>query len=103
MVRYQLPERHEKLAAHPFEALELGERIGMVIDAQIKVGPFLLTANHERSRVLAALVAAGRLTGTHRGDQPPWKGERGIAVISRGRVLDHSRSGEHVACNRDVV
>src|SRR5436305_7764032 len=95
VVRHQLPERHEKLTAHAFEALELGKRFGMIVDPKIEVWPFLLTADDERSRLLAALVATGCLARPHRGDQAPWKGERGTAVISRARVLDHSRPGEH--------
>ena len=60
---------HPALAAHRFEALELGERIGMVVDAQVEVGPFLLAMDQKRRRLLAALVAAGGLASAHRGDQ----------------------------------
>jgi hypothetical protein len=41
--------------------------------------------------LLAALVATGCLARPHRGDQAPWKGERGIAVI-RARQESTARS-----------
>ena len=50
---------HPTLAAHLFEAFELGKRIGVVIDAQIERRPFLLAVDQQRRRLPAALVAAG--------------------------------------------
>jgi len=52
---------HPALAADGFEAFELSEGIAVVVDAQVEVGPFLLAVNEQRGRLLAALVAAGRL------------------------------------------
>src|SRR5258708_16647849 len=94
---------HETLAAHLFKALKIGKRIKVVVDAQIEIRPLLVTANHERRRLLSALVATSGLPGAHRGDQPTRKGERGIAFIRCGRIFDNPRAGEHVARNRDIV
>ena len=41
-------EVHEALAAYPFKALKLSKRIDVVVDAQIKIRPLLVTANHKR-------------------------------------------------------
>ena len=59
---------HETLAAHLFKALKLGKWIKVVVDAQIEIRPLLVTANHERHRLLSALVATSGLAGAHRGD-----------------------------------
>ena len=67
--RQELAEMHPALAADRFEPLELGKRIGMVVDAQVEVGPFLLAVDQKRRRLLAALVAAGGFAGLHRRDQ----------------------------------
>ena len=90
---------HKTLPAHLFKARKLDKRIGVVVDAQIKIRPFLVTANHERSRLLATLVTAGRLTGMHRGDQPARKCERSMPFISCGRGLDDPRACQHIARN----
>jgi hypothetical protein len=68
--RQELAEMHPALAAHLFEAFELGKRIGVVVDAQIERRPFLLAVDHKRRRLLAALVAAGGFARSHRRDQP---------------------------------
>ena len=48
---------HEALPAYAFEALKLGKRIGVVVDAQIEIRPFLLAANDESGGLLAATLA----------------------------------------------
>ena len=58
--RQERAEMHPALAADRFEALEFGERIGMVVDAQVESRPFLVAMDQQRGRLLAALVAAGR-------------------------------------------
>ena len=52
-----------------FQPRQFGERIGVVVDAQIELGPFFLAVDQQRRRLLAALVAAGRLAGVQRRDQ----------------------------------
>ena len=38
----ELAEMHPALAADGFEALEFGQGIGVVVDAQVERGPFLI-------------------------------------------------------------
>ena len=49
---------HPALAADLFQPLQFGEWIGVVVDAQVEVRPFLLALDDERGRLLATLVAA---------------------------------------------
>ena len=102
-VRQESPEMHKAFAAHLFEPFELGERISVIVDAQVEVRPFLLTTNHQRGRLLSALVAASRLAGAQRGDQAARKRECGIHCVSRSRVLDDCSAEEHVARERNIV
>ena len=74
--RQKLREMHPALAAHLLQAREFGERIGVVVDAQVEVGLFLLAVDEQRRRLLAALVAARRLAGFHRRDQAARKRQR---------------------------
>ena len=89
--RQEPREVHEMLAAHRFEAFELGQRIGVVVDAQIEVGPCLLAVDDERRRLFAALIAAGRLARAQGGDQPARQGQRLVRRVGRRGVLDHAR------------
>ena len=52
---------HPALARHLLQAGELGEGIGMVVDAQVVEGVILAVVDQQRGGLLAALVAAGRL------------------------------------------
>ena len=54
----ELAEMHPALPADGFEAFEFGERIGVIVDAQVERRPFLVAVNHKRCRLPAALVAA---------------------------------------------
>ena len=62
-------EMHPALAADRLQPFQFGERIGVVVDAQVEIGPFLLAVNQKRGRLLAALVAARGFAGAHRRDQ----------------------------------
>ena len=70
----------EALAADGFEALELGERVGVVVDAKVERRVFLGGVDDERGGLLAALVAAGGFAGFHCGDE----------AAGKGRVADSS-------------
>jgi hypothetical protein len=93
---------HPVLATEPLEAGELGERIDVVVDAQVELRPWIVAVDHERCRLPAALVAAGGLTRLHRGDQPDGKRQVGVGRIGRRHVVEDARAGEHVAGNRKV-
>src|SRR5574341_1295510 len=84
------------------EALELGQRIGVIVDADAEVGISLGRADEERRRLLAALVAARGLAGLQRGDQALGKRLLRCLVGARG-LLDHLFAGEHVARDRKTV
>jgi len=47
--------------AHGFEPVKVGKRVGVVIDAQVKVRPLFFTIDQKRGGLLSALVAAFRL------------------------------------------
>ena len=94
---------HPALAADLFQPFEFGQRIGMVVDAQVEIGPFLLALDHQRRRLLAALVAAGGFAGLHRRDQPLRKRQGGVGGKGSRGVVKHGRAGQHVAGEREAV
>ena len=55
----------EALQAHVQEALQLGQRVGVVVHAQIERGIRLSALDAQRGRLFAALVAAGRFARHH--------------------------------------
>ena len=61
---------HEALVRLVVEPGELGERIDVVVDTQIEIRILLGRIDEERGRLPSALVAAGRLTGLQRFNQP---------------------------------
>ena len=61
---------HEALVRLVVEPGELGERIDVVVDTQIEIRILLGRIDQERGRLPSALVAAGRLTGLQRFNQP---------------------------------
>jgi len=64
---------NEILPAYGFKPRKLGERVGVIVDAQVKLRPFLLAVDEERRRLLAALVPSGRLARLQRADEPAGK------------------------------
>src|SRR5262245_1585312 len=66
--RQAAPERLVALEALAVEARELRDRLGMVVDADVEERVVLGGADEQRRRLLAALVAAGRLACGERGD-----------------------------------
>src|SRR3989441_10927142 len=88
------------------DAPQLGDRIGVVVDAQVVVHPRLAGGRHEkRRRLLAAFVAAGRLPRPERQEEtlrevPP------LAVIRAERAGHRPNdvgAGQHVARDRERV
>src|SRR5918996_3151616 len=77
MVHGGAPERVPALVDSE-EAAELGDRLGVVVDAQVAdavdalagLGGRALALDDDGGRLLAARVAAGGLTGLERGDEP---------------------------------
>ena len=59
--------------------------------------------DHQRGRLLAALVAACRLAGAQRGDQPAWQGQRCRACKGVGGVRDDAGSDQHITGDRNIV
>ena len=75
----------------------------MVVDADVERRVVLVALDAQRGRLLAALVAAGRFAGGHRGDQALGQRQRGVREVRLGRGLDHLRAGEHVAGDAPAV
>jgi len=90
-------EMHPALAAHLLEPFEFGQRIGVIVDAQVEIGPLLLAMNQQRRRLLAALVAARGLAGLHGCDQPLRKGKAGIGDKGLRGLVEHGCARQHVA------
>ena len=101
--RQELAEMRPALAAHRFQPRQLGERIGVVVDAQVEIGPFVLAVDQQRGRLLAALVAARRFARLHGGDQPARERQRRVGAIGGGGVVEHARPGQHVAGEREAL
>src|SRR5687767_1309379 len=95
-----LEVRDEALVRLFVQALQLGQRRGVVIDAQIELGVVLGRAEQERRRLLAALVAAGGLAGLQRGEQPLRERQVGGLLVDARRFAHYLRPGEHVAGHR---
>src|SRR5258708_15258770 len=68
-------ERLESLEALDVEAIELGERIGMIVDPEIERRVCFGRTDQQRDRLLAALVAACRLASLHRCAEPLGEGQ----------------------------
>ena len=83
--------------------VELGEWIGMIVDAQIERGPFLAAIDQQRRRLLAALVAAGSLARAHRRDQALREGQCCVLDISLRRLVQNLRARQHVAGDGEAV
>ena len=62
-------EMHPALATDRFQAFQFSERIAVIVDAQVEIGPFFLAVNQKGGRLPAALVAARGLARAHRRDQ----------------------------------
>ena len=74
----------------------------MIVDAQVKRGIVLRRMDAQRRSLLAALVAAGRLAGRHRREQPLRQRLAGRLPEHASRLLDHPRAGQHVARDGEV-
>ena len=86
VIGQELAKMHPALAADLLQPLQFGERIGVIVDAQVEIGPLLLAMDHQRRRLLAALVAAGRFARAHRRDQPAREGDTRCSSCSVSAV-----------------
>jgi hypothetical protein len=69
---------HVAFAADRFEARQLADRVGMVVDPDVDQRVLLLVVDQQCGGLLAALVAAGPLAGRERAIR-----RRGKGVASR--------------------
>src|SRR4051812_5050649 len=102
LARAAAHERNEALVRLLVKAPELGERLGVIVDADVELGIRLGGVDPQRRRFLAALIAAGGLTGLERGDQPFGERTARFCVGAR-RFADHPLVREHVAGDRIAV
>src|SRR5437763_1873118 len=72
-VRQEFREMDPALTADFLQPLQLGERIGVIVDAQVEIGPYLVAIDQKRGGLLAALVAARGFAGLQRRDEPARK------------------------------
>src|SRR3954447_24199903 len=102
LARAAAHERNEALVRLLVKAPELGERLGVIVDADVELGIRLGGVDPQRRRLLAAPVAAGGLTGLERGDQ--LFGERTARFfVGARRFADYPLVREHVAGDRIAV
>jgi len=94
---------NEILPAYGFQPRKFAERVGVIVDAQVKLRPFLFAMDEERSRLLAALVPSRRLARAHRADEPARKRQAVIRNVSRRRIFQDARTRQHVAGKREVA
>ena len=80
---HELAVVEEAPAGHHFQAGELGERVGVVVDADVEEGILLLVVDQERRRLPAALVAARLLAGAQRREEAPREGADRAATARR--------------------
>ena len=99
--RQKPQEMHVALATDPFEPCQLGERLGMVVDPQIEIGPIFFALDQEGRRLFSPLVAARRLARRQRCDQAAGKRQRIVVGVSCGGRVEHARVREHVAGDRE--
>ena len=92
-------ERLEALEALFVQAAQLGERLGVIVDAQVEERILLGRVDQQRRRLLAALVAAGRLARLQRGQQPLGERQRRRALVSRARSR-RALAGPRACCRR---
>ncbi len=90
-------ERLKSLQAHSVQPPQFGDRLGVVVDAQVQFGMIFITVYTQRGRLLASFVATRGLAGGHRLDQP--LGQRPVCMGREGidRRTQHLRPGQHVA------
>src|SRR5882762_8927190 len=85
---------------------QLGDRVGVVVDAKIVIHARLTNGrDQQRRRLLASLVTAGRLSGFERhehalGEIPPLAVARAKGARHR---RDDARTSQHVAGDRELV
>jgi hypothetical protein len=92
----------EAVEAHLVEAAQLGDRLGMVVDAEVELAPVLVALDHERGGLLAALVAARRSPAARAASSRSASGRPGRHGRRR-RWPRHLRPGKHVAGDAEVV
>ena len=93
----------EALEALRVQAAQLGDRLGVVVDAQVELGIVLVAVDAQRRGLLAALVAAGRFAGAHRA-RAGARRAAGRRWRDRPRRSPRDlRAGEHVAGDAEVV
>src|SRR4051794_34980638 len=102
LARAAAHERNEALVRLLVKAPELGERLRVIVDTDVELGIRLGGVDPQRRRLLAALVAAGGLTGLERGDQSLGEWTARLFEGARG-LADHALVRQHVAGDRIAI
>ncbi len=91
------------LQAFVMQALQLVQGLGVIVYTQVQIRVILVALDAQRRRLLAALVATGRLTRLHGADQAQRQRLPGTGGKGLGSGFDHARPGQHVASHTDIV
>ena len=70
------------LARNLLQSYQLRQGLGVVVHAQVVKGIVLPVMDQQGRRLLAALVATGRLARLHGGDQAPGKRQLGVGLVT---------------------
>src|SRR6266850_480658 len=88
------------------DASQLGDRVGVVVDAEVVIHAWLADGRHqERRGLLAALVASGRLPCFQRQEEA-FREVPSLAAVPAERAghrRDHVRADQHVTGDRKLV
>ncbi len=98
----QPADRHEVGLEHAQKPVELGDRLGVVVGAQVDVEGTGAPADQERRRLPTPPVAAGRVARGQGGDQAVLEGQ--VAAVEKGLegALGDLGAGQRVAGHADA-
>ena len=101
--RHGLHEGEEALMGDAVEAAQLGQRLGVIVHAQVEHGIGLAAPDLDGGGLLAALVAALRLPGIERRHEALREGQVHAPPVGLEGRLDHGGTCQHVARHRDAL
>ena len=101
--RQHAAEVHPGLAGDLLQPRDFGQRVGVVVGAQVEQRIVLLVVHEERRRLAPARVAAGGLAGLHGRDQPAGERQVGLGLVGGDHRLQHAGTGQRVAGDREAL
>ena len=89
-------------ARNLLQARKLGQRVGMIVDANVDQRPFLVAVDQQGRRLSPALVAAGCLGRLQSRDKSLRKRHLGARLVGCRHVVEHAGLGQDVAREREA-